>query len=123
MGRRNLIQPYKAFDAADMSADIAQASPYTTIDQTDKIGIILEWSGTAPVGTFFVDVSYLYPNTTIYSAWEALDFGSSIAISGNTGTHNISIQDAPFQKMRLRYVATSGTGALTATVFAANKGA
>lgn len=123
MGRRNIIQPYKAIDAGDMAADITQAAPYTTIDQVDKVGIELEWAGASPVGAFFVDVAFIYPGTTIFSAWQTLDFGSSIAITGNTGSHLISIQDPPFQKMRLRYVAASGTGSLTATLFASNKGA
>lgn len=123
MGRRNLIQPYKVFNAADMSGNLTQAAPYTTIDQVDKIGIELEWAGTAPVGNFFVDVAYQYPNTLEFTTWIALDFGSSIAISGNSGQHIITINDPPFQKLRLRYVATSGTGTLTATVFGANKGA
>lgn len=123
MGRRNIIQPYKVFAAGDISGNLTQASPYTTIDQVDKVGIELEWTGTAPVGEFFVDVAFLYPNTTDFSQWQTLDFGSSIAITGNTGSHLISIQDPPFQKMRLRYVRTSGTGTLTATLFASNKGA
>lgn len=123
MGRRNLIQPYKVFDAASMGANISQAAPYTTIDQVDKIGIELEWSGTSPVGEFFVDVAYQYPNTLEFTTWVPLDFGSSISISGNSGQHIITISDPPFQKMRLRYVRTSGNGTLTATLFGANKGA
>lgn len=123
MGRRNLIQPYKVFSAGDMSGNLTQAAPYTTIDQVDKIGIELEWSGTSPVGEFFVDVAYQFQNTAEFTTWVPLDFGSSIAISGNSGQHIIFINDPPFQKIRLRYVRTSGIGSLTVTIFGANKGA
>jgi hypothetical protein len=123
MGRRNQIQPYNVFDAADMSADITQIAPFTTIDQVDKIGIQLEWSGAAPVGQFFVDVAYQLPNTTNFTSWQPLDFDLPIDISGASGNHNISIIDPPFQKMRLRYVFASGAGNLTATLFATGKGA
>lgn len=123
MGRRQIIQPYKVFDAGDMSGNLSQASPYTTIDQIDKIGILLEWTGSSPVGEFFVDVSYLLPGTTSYTAWQSLDFGSSVAITGNSGNHAIVINDPPFQKIRLRYVRTSGSGSLTAVLSAQSKGA
>lgn len=124
MGRRQVIPPYKAFNAADMSGNLTQASPYTTIDQVDKVGILVEWAnGSSPVGVFYVDVAYLIPGTTSYTAWQALDFGNPVAISGNSGNHAIVINDPPFQKMRLRYVRTSGSGELTATLSASTKGA
>lgn len=123
MAKRELLGPYKVFDAASMAGDLTQATPFSTIKGLDKVGLILEWTGTAPVGEFFVDVSYLIPGTTSYTAWQELDFGAPIAITGNSGNHHISIQDPPFEKMRLRYVRTSGTGSLTATEFGASKGA
>lgn len=123
MAKRGIIPPYRVFNAADLSGNLTQAAPFTTIDSIDKVGMILEWAGASPVGEFLIDVSYLIPGTTSFTAWQVLDFGSPIAITGNSGSHSISIQDPPFERMRLRYVRTSGTGTLTATVFGATKGA
>jgi len=122
-GRRAIIGPYIIFNAASMGADITQGAPYTTIDMVDKIGIDLDWTGTSPVGTFDVQVCYLIPNTTTFTTWRSLDFGSTISISGNAGNHQISIQDPPFQKLRIKYTRTSGTGNLTAVLHAMAKGA
>jgi len=123
VSHRNIIEPYKIFDNADMSANINQGLPYTTIDKIDRISIDLDWTGTAPVGELIVEVSYLIPRTTDYTPWRPLDFGSTIDITGNTGNHQIVIQDPPFQKIRISYVATSGTGNLTAVFYAMSKGA
>jgi hypothetical protein len=106
-----------------MSGDLLQGEPYTTIDQVDKIGIVLDWNGSSPVGEFFVECSYLLPGTTDYTPWQALNFGNPIDISGNSGSHLLSIIDPPFQKMRLRYDRTSGSGSLTAVIYGASKGA
>lgn len=123
MSRRNIIAPYKIFDSADMSANITQGAPYTTIDQVDKIGIDLDWTGTSPVGTFDVQVCYLIPGTNTYTTWRSLDFGSTVNITGNTGNHQFVILDPPFQKLRIKYTRTSGTGNLTAVLSAYNRGA
>lgn len=123
MAKRALITPHKALDNVDLASNQTQAAPYTTIDNIDKIGVDIVWTGTSPVGEIFVEVAYLLPNSTIYTTWQALSFGASIAISGNAGNHLLCIQDPPFQKIRLRYAKTSGTGNLTATLFAASKGA
>lgn len=123
MGRRQNVPAYKVFDTVDISINQTQIAPYTTIDAVDKIGIELDWNGTSPVGAFFVDVAYYYPKTATYSTFVPLDFGASIAISGNTGQHLLVIQDPPFDRIRLRYVKTSGTGTLTATLSCYGKGA
>lgn len=87
-------------------------STLTDITAMDNVGIILTWTGTSPVGTIEVQVSNDTAATP--TTWTALDFGSSISISGNSGTHTININQNPFAKLRLAYTRTSGTGEVTA---------
>jgi hypothetical protein len=92
-------------------ADMSQASVTSNVTRTeylDNVGIILSWTGTSPVGTLAIQAST--DNTT----WVALDFGSTISISGNTGTHILNINQVPFSYLRAVYTKTSGTGTLTA---------
>lgn len=123
MGRRHEIRPYKVFDAVDISTNQTQGTPYTTIDGLDRVDLELDWSGSAPVGTLFVDVCSYYEKSGAFSTWVPLDFGTSISISGNSGQHIIQINNPPFTRMRLRYVATSGTGNMTATLSGTVRGA
>jgi hypothetical protein len=105
MSRKNVIKPYQIINAGDMSGDITSAS--TNTQYLDNVGLIAEWTGTSPVGTITVEVQ------NGDSAWSELNFGTTIAVSGNTGNHNININELPFEKYRVKYNFTSGVGTLT----------
>lgn len=108
MGRKN-THNWAIIDSEDMSADITSDS--TDVTNTDNIGIIVSWTGTSPVGELFVQVSNDNGTPT---TWVNLDFGAAINISGNSGSHDISINQLPYSKLRLFYNRTSGSGSLVA---------
>ncbi len=112
MARKNTVV-WTSLDAVSMAVD--QTSAITDVQQTDHIGIALSWSGTAPNGEFFVEVSNDtdVPNQATW-IWTRLDFGAQILITTNSGSHVINLNFVPFAKIRVAYDATSGTGALTA---------
>lgn len=108
MSRKTVILGHKVIDAGDMSGNLTGSE--TNVTQLDNIGYIAEWSGTSPVGVLSVEVQ------SGPSGWAALDFGSPLAVSGNTGSLIINVNQLPFEKIRVVYTATSGTGSLTVTL-------
>jgi hypothetical protein len=106
MSRKNKMGPWKALDAVDISVD--QAGTPTDISYLDNFGISIAWSGVSPVGQILVEAS------ADGIQYHELDFGNDIVVSGNTGEHMININQNPFAKIKVSYLATSGTGTLTA---------
>lgn len=109
MGRKNVVKQFKMFDEADISTD--QTSTTTNVINLDQASIHLSWTGTSPDGEIFVDV-----RNGEDDSWYALSFSTQILISGNSGDHQILFTEMPFTDIRLRYVSTSGTGNLTASL-------
>lgn len=118
MARKNVLLPFAMFGAsgADMSQPVS-VSTATDVTYQDNIGILASWSGTSPVGQLFIEVF-----DPLQGLWTALDFGAQILVSGNSGSHEITINQLPFAKLRARYAGTSGTGALFATLTAKQVG-
>lgn len=115
MSRKNVLQPFKLFDAVDVTTD--QTSRDSDISYLDNVGLIVEWSGASPIGVFYVECANVALADSATN-WQALDFGSQISITGNSGSHVININQNPFSKIRVRYATTSGSGTLTATIVA-----
>ena len=115
--RKNVLKPYKLFNAADMST--TQTSPATNTENLDKASIIVRWSGTSPVGVITVEGKNKVQtaNGMVDSDWVVLDF-EPINVTGNSGNHTILFIELPFTELRLVYTATSGTGAITAVITA-----
>lgn len=111
-GVRRFLPAYKGIDAGDMSGAIV--GPSTNVAFIDNITLVAEWAGSAPVGQ--VDVQVQNGN----SAWSTLTLTPAFAISGASGNANAQITLGGFEKMRVIYTATSGTGTLT--VWVAGKG-
>jgi hypothetical protein len=100
-------------------ADLSQSSvtsSVTNVTYGDNIGIAVNWTGTSPVGALDIQVS------NDGSTWVSLDFGSSIAISGNSGNALININQLPYAQIRAVYTKTSGTGTLYASLTAKQTG-
>jgi hypothetical protein len=106
------VHTWKPLDAVSMSTD--QTSEITDIKNLDNVGYIISWAGASPVGTVTVEVSNDKEDEP--TIWHELDFGASIEITGNSGSHDININQLPFSKIRIKYNRTSGSGTLTAAM-------
>lgn len=108
MGRKNVVTNYAMFGTAgaNMATAGTQTSNVTEVLNMDNVAIIANWTGTSPVGVLTVQVS----NDQI--VWSDLDFGSSIAVSGNSGSHDLVMNQLPHTYLRAAYVKTSGVGTL-----------
>jgi hypothetical protein len=116
-GSKRVINPYKSINATSVAANII--GDETAITGIDSLFMYVEWSGTDPVGELVVEFlkTPSEKSATGLAVWEEIDFGAAIAISGNSGSHSIVFSELPFTRVRPRYIATSGTGTLTVTVF------
>jgi len=94
----------KAFDAQSMGSDATSSS--LNIQQAAGYSVQAIWSGTAPVGTFEIQGSNDNSNFTSITS-------SPIAISGNTGSLLVNVENAQYGYVRVKYNFTSGTGSLT----------
>lgn len=108
MSRKSVIRGYKVITDGDMSGNLT--SDITNVTNLDNVGYLVEWSGTSPVGVITVETQ------SGPSGWCALDFGTAISVSGNTGCAVININQIPFENVRLNYIVTSGTGTLNVTL-------
>lgn len=106
---KRVIDGYKMWDATSLAA--TNSTSATNIQYLDKASIFIEWTGSSPVGTLTVQARNKSNGT-----WYDLDFGAAITVSGNTGDHQIVLNEIPFIDIRLTYTRTSGTGSITATL-------
>lgn len=93
----------------NMSGNIT--SSIADVSGADYGVIDIVWAGTSPVGTITVE-----GRAGDNAPFATLDFGSSIAISGNTGSHRLILTQIPFTHIRINYNFTSGTGTLNAYI-------
>lgn len=115
MGRKQILPYFQVITDGDMSGDIT--SSVSTVEQVDQITYDISWTGSTPVGEIFVQ----YSNNN--ESWNNLDFGTTIDISGNSGSHKIDVQLITSKYMRLFYDFTSGTGTIQAHIKGSTKGA
>lgn len=116
MSRKQLVNGFKMFDAADISASVNSST--TNVQNLDGASVFVEWSGTSPVGVLAVK-----GRNGANGSWYEIDMGSTIDITGNTGSHQLVFLELPFTDLRLDYTRSSGTGSLTATIVAKTAGA
>jgi hypothetical protein len=110
----------KQFTNNTLVTDVDNFADPTEVNFMDNIGIILAWSG-APVGQFEIYVSNSAKIKEQLSAndFVKLDFGATIEIDATETNHLVSINQIPFKWIAVKYVFSSGSGALT--VFMNNK--
>lgn len=116
MSRKSLIHSYKFFDSQAVSADATSSS--TTVDQLDYCSIDFSWSASTLAATLYVQVK-----NGSKGNWRSLDFGSTISISGTSGSHEIQINSLPFTDLRLFVDHSSGSGTVNAVITSKSMGA
>lgn len=120
--RKHTLTSFKMFDAADVSGD--QTSNVTNVRNLDKASIRLVWTG-SPVGEIVVEARNT-EKTPDSNEWYQLVLNAPIVINSTTypeQNHLIQLFELPFAEIRLRYVSTSGSGTMDATLVAKTVGA
>lgn len=102
---RRYINPFNVISSGDMSGSITGAE--VSIRDVDDIAIVYSWNGTAPVG----EVKVYVQNGS--SPWTLLGISPAAVVGGASGANNIMITNVSFEKIRVDYVRTSGTGSLS----------
>lgn len=104
--------PPNRVPGADMS--VSQISDVSSISRQDNFDIIVNWTGTSPVGTLAVEISH------DQLIWIPLDFSGggliAVPVTGNSGNHSFPINQYAGPFIRLHYVATSGVGTIFASL-------
>lgn len=118
--RKNTLLKFQTITNGDMST-AAITSSVTSIQFLDNIGVQVNWTGTAPVGTIAVQVSADYAadefgNVTNAGNWFTLPV--SPAVSGGTGSVYVDLNQMSAPWLRVVYTKTSGTGTLNAFITA-----
>jgi len=116
MGRRHFTKPWNIFDGIDLST--SQESVWAEVTQYDAIMFLVDWTNTAD-GEIKVEVSNDKKTT------HELDFGEVVPIDPiiNPKQHQILINTIAHKYVRLKYVASSGSGEMTASMVMTTKGA
>ena len=125
MSSRPLIAPFPAITNGDMSGNLTSA--VTVLQNLSMVSYGVSWTGTSPVGTLSVQVSNDYSQNSAgqvanAGTWTTLILNvagtpsSTVAVSGNTGTAFIDIDQTAAFAVRLIYTAGSGIGTLQATL-------
>ena len=118
MARKLVTSNHSQISDGDMAADITTADAnITDVESKDRCLYHISWTGSSPVGSMSIEFSNDKTN------WIALDFGSTIAISGASGYHLIMVNLITFKYIRAKYNRTSGTGTLNAKLKAVSEGA
>lgn len=123
MSSRPLLQPAIVIGGnSGVSGSMATSitSLVTVLSNMSMMSYEYTWVGTTPVGTISVQVSNDYAQNvdgTVKTPgnWATLPLSSSTAVSGDTGTGFVDIDQLGAYAIRTVYTASSGTGSLTAT--------
>ena len=106
--------PTSVITNGDMSTASITSTPLV-IQQLSLISFQTVWSGSSPVGALQVQTSNdfaLNGDGSVRTAGTWTNVGSSVAVSGNSGSLEIALSDVPSYAIRIVYTKTSGTGTL-----------
>jgi hypothetical protein len=108
---KNVLVPYRIINT--VSAGSTVTSGATSIRFLDNIGVSVQWSsGTSPVGVYTVEASI--DGLT----WKTLadDAATTASVSGASGSYLLRFSNCAYDKLRVVYTFTSGTGTLNAYI-------
>lgn len=116
MGRRHVTKGFKILDGVDISTD--QAGSWSDVSQYDNLKYLVNWSGDA-AGELILETSD--DKTDIHE----LDFGETLLINDgfDPKQHTILVNLLAHSFLRIRYVSTSGSGSMNASIVMSTKGA
>lgn len=114
MHRKTSLKSYPLLNAISMGASLVSLP--TSLEKFDRCNLYINCTGT-PTGVLTVQYSPDYdPNKPSASAtWIDLSFGLT-ALSGSPQDYVIDIVETSIPWIRVKYVRSSGTGAITAIV-------
>lgn len=107
MSVKNVLLPFKLADATSLGASFVSAS--TSIRYLDNVAIQMNASGT-PVGDLTVE------GTVDGTNWIA--FSTASSLTGSSSNFLLDLNQLSFDKVRVRYTRTSGTGSVDIWVMA-----
>lgn len=116
MARKDTLKSYVLLNAQSTASDFNTFTNPTNVDYLDNVGIQVIWTGTT-VGVLevygFNDAANAqqgsYP-----SNWSKFEFGATINVDTTNSDLLIHMNQLPYSWIALKYVATSGTGTMTA---------
>jgi hypothetical protein len=110
------------FDSQDISAD--STSEVTNVRNLDKASVRVVWTG-SPVGELIVEARNTEKGLPT-EEWYQVNMNAPVVINSTTypeQNHLLQFFELPFSEIRMRFVSTSGTGTLDATLVAKTVGA
>ena len=120
MARKNSISAYPIIVDQNMTASITSLE--TNVRNLDNASIRIDWTGT-PTGEIIIEaLQEKDREVTEPDDWFTLDFGSDIIIDVNNTDHQLIFTSLPFDKIRLKYTPTAGSGVLNAKITAKHIG-
>lgn len=124
MPRKNVVSAFKMIEDGDMSTEII--SNETDVKNLDTATVRVAWDiGGTPVGVLTIEALQEKDDTAAASDasnWFTVDIDATITIDNTETDHQILFKNLPFDKIRLKYTATSGTGTMNAKITAKQAG-
>ena len=114
MARKSTSHSYSVITAGSMAGSLTSST--TNVAYTDNIGYHCVWTG-SPVGTITVEASIDGTN------WDSLTLNPTISTGGAASSTLISLNQVPYEMLRVKYNRTSGTGTLNVVVMTKSVGA
>ena len=114
MARKSTSHSFPVITAGDMSGSLT--STVTNVAYTDNVGYHCVWTGT-PTGTITVEATIDGTN------WDSLTLSPTISLTGASGSTLISLNQLPYESVRMKYNRSSGTGTINVVVMTKTIGA
>lgn len=123
MARKLVVQAFQLLTDQDMTSDFTSAE--TSVKNLDQASVRVSWTtGSSPVGELRFQALQEKDGVPVSDAdWFDIDFDATINIDSTETEHQILFEVLPFDKIRMRYIATSGTGVMNAKITAKTIGA
>jgi len=103
--RKNVVS-FQSITDGDLAGDITSMA--TNILYQDEVSFVVGWSGSSLNGSLAIEVQNGSSPWTVY--------GTPTTINTTSGSVALGINNIPFERVRLKYTRTAGTGTLNAFI-------